>query len=248
MSNSQDPGVVILPPTFYTAYRIICLAMRDSGLLALGQKPNSEELAEYGGRLNEMLLFAQTQGLRLWLQFLQTITLSAGKQTYVLMPGGDVNIIKPSRIIEGYFLDANGNQRPLIPLAWSDWNRLSNKQQLGQINSYFQDKQTDRINLSMWLIPDANAATGSCQMQIQQQQQTVTTLTENMALAPEWGIWAHWGLADQICTGQPQAIMDRAATRAGAAFQALNDWDVEDADTSFAPDVRSNSAFSSPRG
>lgn len=248
MSNSQDPTKVILPVTYYTAYRIIFCAMRSAGYLPKGQEPNSEDLAEYGNQLNELLLFTQTQGLKLWLQFLQTIPLVAGQQTYVLMPGGDVNIIKPSRIIEGYFQDSTGNQRPLIPLAWSDWNRLSNKKQSGQINSYFVDKQTDRINLSYWLIPDANAVTGTCEMLIQQQQQTVTTLAENMALPPEWGIWAHWGLADQICTGQPQAIMDRCEKRAGLAFQALNDWDVEDADTSFAPDIRTVSAFQSPRG
>jgi hypothetical protein len=248
VSNSADPAVVVLPPTFYTGTRIVNLAMRDAGLLSRGQEPDSEDYAEYGGRLNEMLLFAQTQGLKLWLQFLQPVTLIAGKALYTMMPGGDVNIIKPSRIIEGYYLDSTGNQRPLIPLAWSDWNRLSNKTQSGQVNSYFVDKQTYQINLSFWNTPDVNAATGTCQMQIQQQQQTVTTLSETMSLPPEWGIWAHWGLADQICTGQPQAIMDRCEKRAGLAFEALNDWDVEDADTSFAPDIRGISAFQNPRG
>jgi hypothetical protein len=248
MSNSSDPSQVVLPLTFYTPYRIIHGAMRSAGLLARGQSPDSEDLAEYNNQLNELLLFQQTQGLKLWLQFLQEIILTAGQQTYTLMPGGDVNIIKPSRITEGYYLDATSNQRPLIALAWSDWNRLSNKTQLGQINSFFVDKQVDRVNLSFWNIPDATAATGTCQMQIQQQQQTATVLTENLALPPEWGIWARWGLADQICTGQPQAIMDRCEKKAGMAFQALCDWDVEDADTSFAPDIRTISAFSSPRG
>jgi hypothetical protein len=102
--------------------------------------------------------------------------------------------------------------------------------------------------LNFWLQPDATAALGTAQMTIQQQQQTATTLSENLALPPEWGIWARWGLADQICTGQPQAIMDRCEAKEKETFQALNDWDVEDADTSFAPDIRTVSSFQSSRG
>lgn len=227
-----------LPADFYTANRIIRFARRDAGLLQTGDTIDSEDLAEDMNRMNELLLAAQTQGLKLWLQLLQPVTLVAGQAMYVFAPGGDVNITKPTRVISGYFLDANGNQRPLIPLSWDDWNKLSNKTQSGQINSYFVDKQSFQLNVWFWLVPDATAATGTAQLQIQQQQPTATLLTDTMVLPPEWGLWLHWGLADQICTGQPQAIMDRCEKKAAMAFEALSDWDVEDAPTSFSPDVR----------
>ena len=35
--------------------------------------------------------------------------------------------------------------------------------------------------------------------------------------AQEWRIALRWGLADDIATGQPQAIMDRCAQRAGVS-------------------------------
>jgi len=124
-----------LPADFYTANRIIRFARQDTGLLQTGDTIDSEDLADNMNRLNELLLAAQTQGLKLWLQLLQPIQLVAGQAQYVLAPGGDVNMLKPSRVIEGYFLDQFGNQRPLIPLSWDDWNKLSNKNQSGQINS-----------------------------------------------------------------------------------------------------------------
>lgn len=230
-------------PGQYTPDYIIRLAMKDAGLLQRGDDPTSDDYAEYMPRLNELLLAAQTQGLKLWLQFLQTIPLKANKATYVLSPTGDVQIAKPSRIIEGYFLDQFGNQRPLISLSWDDWNKLSNKTQIGAINSYFVDKQSFQLNLSFWLTPDATAALGTCQMQIQQQQTVVTQIQQTMNFPPEWGIWLHWALADQIATGQPQAIMDRCEKRAAEMFEALNNWDVEDAATSFAPDIRGANVF-----
>ena len=233
----------VITPGLYTPQYIIELAMKDAGKLQRGQKPDPDSLVEYMNRLNELCLAAQTQGLRLWLQFLLNIPLVAGKATYVISPTGDVQT-QVSRIIAGYYLDSTGNQRPLISLAWDDWNKLSNKTQLGQINSYFQDKQANQINLSFWLTPDATAAAGGAgQMQVQQQQPTATTLTQNMQFPPEWGIWLHWALADQICTGQPQSIMDRCEKRAAAAFDALTDWDVEDAPTRFQPDVRGGNVF-----
>jgi hypothetical protein len=229
---------VTLPIDFYTPSRIIRFARQDAGLLQTGDSIDSEDLADDMNRLNELSLAAQTQGLRLWLQLLQSVPLAAGKALYVFAPGGDVSMAKPSRIIQGYYLDSTGNQRPLIPLSWDDWNRLSNKTQQGQINSYFVDKQSYQLNVWFWLTPDANAATGTAQLLVQQQQPTATSLTDTMIFPPEWGIWLHWALADQICTGQPQAIMDRCEKRSLQYFEVLTNWDVEDAPTQFSPDVR----------
>lgn len=228
-----------LPVSFYSAESCIRKAMKDAGLLQRGDDPDSEQFADYQNRLNEMVLYAQAKGIKLWLQFLQSVTLVAGKSTYVFAPGGDINVAKPTRVIEGYFLDNTGNQRPLQTLAWDDWNKLSNKNQLGQINSYFTDKQAFQLNVSFWLTPDTIAALGTAQLLVQQQQPTSTLLTDSMQLPQEWGMWLHWGLADQISTGQPQAVQDRCEKKAKEAFETLNDWDVEDAPTQFTPDSRS---------
>lgn len=232
-----------LSPGIYTPIYVITKAMKDAGLLRKGSTANSYDITDGLERLNELVLYASTKGLKLWLNQLLTVPLQVGKQTYTLMPSGDISITKPSRIIEGYFLDSTQNQRPLISLSWDDWNKLSNKTQMGQINSYFQDKQSSVINLSFWLTPDVTAVTGTCVMLIQQQQPTSTNLETGMVFPPEWGMWLHWALADQIATGQPQSIMDRCEKRAMQTFEDLNNWDVEDASTSFAPDSRTSNVF-----
>jgi hypothetical protein len=233
-----------LPVNFYTSNRIINIARRDAGLQQKGDEADSEDLAEGINRLNELVLAAQTQGLKLWLQFLQAIPLVASQALYTITLGGNVNTNKPTRIIEGYFRDQFNNQRPLMPLSWNDWNRLSNKTSQGQINSYFIDKQAYQLHLWLWLVPDATAALGTAQMLIQQSQPTFSGLTDTMTFPPEWGLWLHWGLTDQLASGQPQTIMDRAEKKAAAAFEALCDWDVEDAPTQFQPDSRGGASYS----
>ena len=86
--------------------------------------------------------------------------------------------------------------------------------------------------------PDATAATGTGHLIIQQQVTIFTNLTDTISFPEEWRMALRWGLADDICTGQPQATMDRCEKRAGTYRTMLEDWDVEDAATSFAPDQR----------
>jgi hypothetical protein len=71
-----------------------------------------------------------------------------------------------------------------------------------------------------------------------------TAVDETMNFPNEWRIALRWGLADELATGQPQAIMDRCERRAAMFKAALEDWDVEDAPTRFQPDI----AQSYPQG
>src|SRR5690349_10579390 len=123
---------------------IINTAMRFAGKLAEGQIPSSEQYQTYFMDLNRLINLWQTQGLKLWLQTDLSITLVHGQggpgNPYVIGPGGDVNMTKPLRIQQGYYLDNSGNRRPIYPLSWQEWMTLSTTTQQGQISQYFVDK------------------------------------------------------------------------------------------------------------
>jgi len=213
--------------------------MVDAGYLQEGADPTPEQYANYMNRLNDVINFEQTQGLKLWLQYNLPVTLVAGQQTYTIGPGGSINMAKPMRVLDSsYYIDSNGIRRPLIPLSRDDFNRLSNPGQTGAINSFFCDKQQTQLAVSFWLVPDAQAATGSVVLLVQQAVTGLVSLTDTMNFPNEWFIFLRWALADDICTGQPQAIMDRCLGKASMYRDALSAWDVEDASTSFAPDHR----------
>jgi hypothetical protein len=227
-----------------TAYRVICNAMQNAGYLAQGQDPNSDQVAKYMNRLNDFINFQQTQGLKLWLQEDFAITLTAGVggpgNPYSLGPSGNIAMTKPLRVPDtgNYYLDVNQISRPINLLAKTDYATLSNVFQGGPITSIYVDKQQLSLNVYTWYIPDAIAAQGTLHVLLQQQVTNVISVTDTMAFPLEWFIYLHWGLADEICTGQPQAIMDRCERRAMMYKEALEAWDVEDASTIFQPDFR----------
>jgi len=129
----------------------------------------------------------------------------------------------------------NGIRRPLTPLSRDEFNRLSNPGQTGAINSFFCDKQQLQLAVSFWLVPDAQAATGSVILLVQQAVTGLVSLTDSMNFPNEWFIFLRWALADDICTGQPQAIMDRCLAKSIMYRDALTAWDVEDPSTTFTP-------------
>ena len=225
-----------------TPYRIVKSAMENAGLLQDGDEPTSEQYANYLMKLRELIVFLQTQGLKLWLQADQSVTLVASQVSYTIFLGGNVNITKPMRVLQGYYLDSNNNRRPLTVLSRDEYTRLSTTVTTGAINSFFVDKLVDRLTVYFWLVPDATAATGTAHLIIQSQVATPISLTETIDFPVEWVLGLGWMLADEISTGQPQAIMDRCAAKALAYRMTLEDWDAEDASTMFQPDSQSGAS------
>lgn len=229
-------------PALNTPYAIIDAALRQAGRLSEGATPTPEQYASCMGDLQRIINFRQTQGLKLWLQEDLSIPLVQGQggvgNPYTLTPSGSVNMTKPLRAQQGFYLDSSQNRRPVYPLSWDEWNRLSQVSQQGAVSQYFIDKQATSLNAYTWLIPDATAATGQMVLMLQQQVTNPISLTETMNFPLEWNIALVWALADERATGQPAEIMTRCAQKATFYWDALENWDVEDAPTSFAPDMR----------
>jgi hypothetical protein len=237
----------VTPVTIMTAYGIVCDAMKDVGKLRAGDVPDGEALTDNMRRLNKLVNYYMTQGLKLWLvedlaiTLLPPVSSTQGVALYTLGPSGTIPMQKPLRVTNAYYLDQNNNQRPLISLSYQEYKNLSNVLQPGSINSYMVDKQQSTLNVYFWMAPDAfTAANGTAHLTIEQSVTNFVSVTDQMNFPIEWGLLLEWGLADQISTGQPTTIIARAAAMEAKYREALENWDVEDADTMFQPDQRQN--------
>jgi hypothetical protein len=223
------------------AYGIIADAMTDAGLLQKGSNPDSTDLATNMRRLNDIINLWQTQGLKLFLQEEISVPLVIGQTQYVLGPSGPaVTMARPPRILQGFIVTAGSKvRRPLVNISRDEWERLSQiSGNNGQINSFMVDKQAVQTNLNLWPAPDSTEVLNTATFLMQIQAPNPVALTDQVGFPQEWRIALRWGLADDICTGQPQAIMDRCTMNAKRYRDALEDWDVEDAPTFFNVDSR----------
>lgn len=227
------------PVNFNTPDRLIRMALKDAGLLPEGEDPTSEQFADAMNRLNDIINLEQTQGLKLWLQYDLPLTLVAGTQAYTIGPGGQVNMTRPMRILDnGYYLNQDSSQRPIYMVSREEWNRLSNHAGQGPVTTYYVDKQQTYMKVHFWLIPDAEAALGTAHLLVQQQAANIVSLNDSINFPIEWFMWLRWALAEDLSTGQPEAIMNRCSAFSMKYRDMLQDWDVEDVSTSFTPDPR----------
>lgn len=223
-----------------TAYGIINDAMVDAGLLSQGQRPSSDQVANYLRRLNDIISLWQTYGLKLFLQQEVSFPLVAGTGIYTFGPTGTVVMPKPSRVLQGFVLIATSNvRRPLVALSVDEWERLGQiTGNQGPINSYMVRKFADVLQVNLWLTPDATEALNTCVLLMQVQPTGPVFISDETSFPQEWRIALRWALAEDISTGQPQAIIDRCARNAQMYREQLEGWDVEDAPTFMAVDMR----------
>lgn len=221
-----------------TASRIINKAYFNAGLLQEGQTANSAQQSDGIDRLNDVINFAQTQGLKLHLLQDVAMGVQSGKGLYTIKPAGDIDMVKPVQVIDAYYSDANNIQRPLIPMSRNEWVRLSQPSVQGQINSYFVDKQYNQFNVHLWQVPDTNAATGDVHLILRVQATNITAITDSIVFPPEWYVYLQWALASELATGQPQDIISRCDQKAMFYKDALEGFDVEDTTVQFQVDSR----------
>src|SRR5882724_2295123 len=100
------------PAILNTPEQIITDAMRQAMILEKGSTPNGEDFVENLSRLNGVIQFAQTQGLKLFLWKDIPVTLVVGTPSYVVTfayPNASTN---PLQKREAYYLTSSGNQFP----------------------------------------------------------------------------------------------------------------------------------------
>ena len=220
--------------TTNTSQAIIEKAYADAMKLPRGGVLTSAQLTDGLDRLQDIVNLEATMGLKLFLESEVSVTLTAGKQLYSFLPGGDVSIPRPLRVKDAVYVASGGQSRPLIPMGRTDWAQQTSRASLGTVNQYFAERLFDRLNLYLWDVPDASAATGTVRATLHVPAASLSLATAT-AFPPEWVMFLRWALAADLASGMPAEVIQRAEVKAERARSALEAFDVEDAPTRFQP-------------
>lgn len=227
------------PTYFNTPARIIRGAMENAGLIGDNVEPTSDQYARHSNKLNDLIsLWMVKDGLKLWTWVDQPVTLVAGTGTYAAMSGGAIDLARPYDVEEVYYVPSSGGQRPVGQMSWTDWLAVSQDTQQGSVTRVFIEKLADRLNVHCRQVPDTAAAAGVLHVVFSTQIVNFTGLVDTMSFSTPWFLALQWGLAAEICTGQPQPIVERCEMKAQYYYNILSDSDVENVPTQFEVDSR----------
>jgi len=184
-----------------TPVELINLALKQSGVLGVGQTASAEDIADAFKLMNMML--AQWQTNRFMVYHLVTNSMvCTGQLSYTIGIGGDFNIPRPDRISSAFVrltVQSYPNQvdYPLQLLqAREDYNRIAVKGQGAMPTTLFYDSGYPLGNLYPWSVPD-NQYTLYVTTYAQLQQ--FTTPYDDIVMPPQYEEAIMWNLAGRLC-------------------------------------------------
>jgi len=142
-----------------TARDFITMAMKEAGVLGLGQSLNAEDINDGFTLLNRML--SQWQKRR-WLvpNLYDVSAIGNGSKSNLIGPGQYYNAARPDKIQAAYFKQLNGGggssqvSYPLIPIwSYEDYSRIALKELQSWPMYYFYDAAFPYGNVFIWPVP-----------------------------------------------------------------------------------------------
>lgn len=143
-----------------TARDFVTLALKEAGVIGVGQTPLAEDVNDCFTLLNRML--AQWQKKRWIVPSLYDISMIGnGQRSNLIGPGQYWNAQRPDKIQSAYFLQepvntSNAVSFPLTPIySYEDYAQLALKQLASWPQYFFYDAAYPYGNVYIWPIPDA---------------------------------------------------------------------------------------------
>jgi hypothetical protein len=144
-----------------TARDFVTLALKEAGVLGIGQTPNSEDINDCFTLLHRML--GQWQKLRWLVPNLIDVSASGNSlKSNLIGPGQHYNTLRPDKIQAAYFKQLNSNapnqvSYPLRPIySYEDYSRIALKELNTWPSYFFYDGAFPYGNVFIWPIPTSD--------------------------------------------------------------------------------------------
>jgi len=114
-------------------------ALRKIGVVAQGESPTPDQTTEAAFALNLLVKSWEADGMPLWALRTTPITLIAGKNTYTMGVGQEIDTDKPLKLIQAWNRSTGNIDIPMRLLTKQEYNILGNKATSGKpIQLYFE--------------------------------------------------------------------------------------------------------------
>lgn len=192
-----------------TPLDIIKLALKDAGVLGVGQTPLAEDLNDAFTRLNWMV---SSWARKRWLVYhlIDVVAVSTGAQSYSIGPGCDFDVsVRPDKIYSAFLRQWGGGvdaqtiptnavdyQVRILP-SREDYNRLVMKGMTPALTYYlFYDADWPQGVVCPWPAPTAGVY--EMHLSIKQPIEEFTDPSQELNFPPEYKSALHYNLAERL--------------------------------------------------
>lgn len=198
-----------------TARDIVKRAMKEATIIASGEEPTSDELADCIDSLNGLLNSWMTKGYTLWREETATVAITGGANPTTL--DDDVYDVAAVR-----FVVSATNERPLTAYDRDNYQILPNKAQTGNPSIYYVNRQRDTVLLNLWPVPADNSTVS---VDYLRKIETVTNGAETVDIPQDWQEAVYVLLAVRICGMFGKPVPDELSMRAQMLQKEIDEQD-----------------------
>ena len=183
-----------------TRDQIISGALRLTGELAQGESPTSTQISEASEALNIMVKAWQADGMPLWALKTQTISLTAGVNSYRIGVGQTVNTPKPLKVIQAWNrVSSSSIDIPMRIITKQEYNILGNKTSSGNPIQVYYEPLNTYGDLYVFPTPTATeAAANSIYIVYQRPFEDFDATSDTPDFPQEWFEALKYGLAVRL--------------------------------------------------
>lgn len=227
--------------TIYSITRdeLVTQAIKRLGVIAKGQTPDAEDLAEGAVSLKALISFFRTKGLFLWKRTRYTITPVANTTTYEIGVGKTVNTPYPLKVDDAFSTYSTGFVNvPIDIISEMEYNRLPTNSSSGQPLKLSYTPKKDYGEIRIWPKPDATvSANYTFTLVYQEPFNFPETGTDTLDFPEEWYLPIIYKLAVLLAPLWGIPLEDRRMLMAEAKeyLDAVDGFGVEDASMFLEP-------------
>lgn len=187
-------------------------AMRMAKIIASGETPTSDELADIITILNLMLKTWQAEGCNLWRELSDTVSATTAQTTL------DPRVLD---VLEAR-VTASGIDRPLARWEWGEYISLPNKAAIGTPSIFVFRKARDSVSIFLWPVPSAAMTVSYTAARVIDD---VTDLEETLDVPQEWNECIATNLAVRLAEEFGSDISQSVYARAELLKAQMMDFD-----------------------
>ena len=207
-----------------TPQQLITLALKKIGVLAAGQTPLADDIADAFAELNLMLAEWNSQRWMVYHLITQSIA-STGAQSYTIGPGADINVpLRPNNIESAFF--RQNNITPLSPdyplqivAAREDYNRLRLKSLTAFPQYLFYDSEWPVGTLYPW--PLMMGGLYTLFISYKDTLTSIETTSGNISLPPQYYAAILYNLAARLRPSYQLPVDQTVAAMAAATLNVV---------------------------
>jgi hypothetical protein len=204
-----------------TVQQLITAALRKISVVASGEDPTANELADGLSALQSMLRSWAAEKINIFASVKESFTLTVGTYLYTWGTAGSINTARPNSVLGVYILDSAGVSHNVDIISENKYRLISIKATTGRPYALFAHMTYPLVNIYLYPVPDTAEVMYLDSMKPFTEASSFSAQTDTISFPPEYEEVLIYNLAIRSAPEFGKTIPVEVAAVASRSYERL---------------------------